>query len=63
MPKLATPAFNVPLPRVTPLSLKVTFPVGVPVPGAAADTVAVNVTVEPVAEGFHEEARTVVVPA
>ena len=41
---LAMPPLKVPVPKVAPRSLKVTFPVGVPVAGATAATVAVNVT-------------------
>ena len=40
-------------------SKKVTVPVGVPVPGAIALTVAVSVTVPPSTEGFTSEVSTV----
>ena len=36
--------FNVPVPSVVEPSMNVTMPVGMPEPGAVADTVAVNVT-------------------
>ena len=42
--KFATPALSVPVPMGLPPFRKVTVPVGVPVPGATAETVAVNVT-------------------
>ena len=40
-----------------------TLPVGVPLPGAAADTVAVKVTAWPNTEGFVAETSEVVVAA
>ncbi len=40
-----------------------TVPVGVPDPGPAAATVAVNVTLSPVTEGFGIEVTVVVVSA
>jgi len=43
--------------------LKVTVPVGVPVPGATAVTVAVNVTDCPKTDGFAEDVSAVDVPA
>ena len=52
-----------PVPSVVALSLKVTVPVGVPLPGATAATVAVNVTDCPKAEGFALDATAVVVVA
>jgi len=61
---VATPdPFSVPVPRVVPLSLKVTVPVGTPVLGAFAVTVAVNVTEFPAMEGSSEEVIAVEVPA
>ena len=44
-------------------SVKVTVPVGVPVPGAFTDTVAVNVTDCPTVEGFTELVTLVLVAA
>src|SRR5438876_4008969 len=46
-----------------PPSMKVTDPVGVPEPGAATLTVAVNVTDCPNVEGFVNEVTIVWVPA
>ena len=46
-----------------PPSLNVTVPVGVPVAGNTAATVAVNVTVWPDSDGFADEVRPVVVLA
>jgi hypothetical protein len=43
--------------------VKVAVPVGVPVPGLLADTVAVNTTCWPVADGFCDEITEVVVAA
>jgi hypothetical protein len=40
---------------------KVTVPVGVPAPGAVTETVAVNMTACPTADGFGEEDNDVVV--
>ncbi len=45
--KLALPPESVPVPRAVEPSRKVTDPVGVPLPGAAAATVAVKVTACP----------------
>ena len=61
--KVATPPLNVPVPSVVPPSLKVTLPVGVPLPGAAAVTVAVKVTDWPKTEGFADDVTAVVLPA
>ena len=61
--KVAVPPDNVPVPSVVVPSLKVTVPVGLPLPGATALTVAVKVTDWPNAEGFAEEASVVVVLA
>ena len=55
-------AFNVPVPSVVVPSLKVTVPVGVPVPELGA-TVAVKVTDCPTVEGFTDEVTVVVVDA
>ncbi len=46
-------------PRLVPPSLNCTLPVGVPEPGATADTVAVNVTDCPNTEGLLFELTTV----
>ena len=46
--------------RVAAPSSKVTVPVGVPEPGVAADTVAVNVTTCPKADGLLVELTVVV---
>jgi len=54
---------RVPLPSVVDPSLNVTVPVGVPEPGAAAVTVAVNVTDCPKTDGLTDEVRGVVVEA
>ena len=57
---LAFPAESVTaLPKLTPLVLNWTVPVGVPAPGATAVTVAVNVTDWPNTDGLTEEARDV----
>ena len=63
MVSVATPPFKVPVPIEFPPSRNVTVPVGVPVPGAAAETVAVNVTDWPQTEGFTSEDSVVVVDA
>jgi len=42
--KVATPPLSVPVPRLVDPSMKATVPVGVPLPGEFALTVAVNVT-------------------
>ena len=52
------PPDSVPLPIETPLSRKVTVPVGVPEPGPV--TVAVNVTLWPNTDGLSDEASVVV---
>ena len=57
--KVATPPLSVPVPRVTPPSLKVTVPVGVPLAGAVAATVAVKVTDCPKTEGFADDVTAV----
>ena len=57
------PELKLPVPKVTPASLNVTVPLGVPVPGKTALTVAVNVTVCPDTDGFAEEATVVVLLA
>ena len=56
-------AFNVPVPMLATPSLNVTEPVGIPAPGAAADTVAVNVTDSPNNVGFTVDVNPVVVDA
>ena len=60
---VATPALSVPVPRVVAPSLNVTVPVAVPLPGATAATVAVNVTDWPNTDGFTEDVKVVVVLA
>ena len=52
--RLAVPPDRVAVPKVVAESKKVTVPPGVPAPGAAAETVAVNVTAWPEADGFTE---------
>ena len=47
MLKVALPPVNVPVPMEMPASKKVTAPVGVPAPGAWAETVAETVTAWP----------------
>jgi hypothetical protein len=42
--RLALPATNVAVPSTVGPSLKLTLPLGVPLPGASADTFAVNVS-------------------
>jgi len=54
---------NAAVPRVVAPSAKVTVPVGVPLLGAVAVTLAVNVTVCPEVEGFKEEVNVSVVLA
>lgn len=44
-------------------SVKEAVPVGVPDPGARAETVAVKVTAEPTADGFSEDVTTVTLEA
>lgn len=60
---VAEPALSGPEPKVVAPSFNVTVPVGVPLPGAAGDTVAVNFTPCPTTEGFADDTSTVVVPA
>ena len=60
---VAMPPLNVPVPIGLPPSRNVTDPVGVPVPGATAVTVAVNVTDWPKTEGFSDEVTAVAVLA
>ena len=59
---VAEPPLRAFVARAVAPSLKVTVPVGVPLPGEAAPTVAVKVTDWPKTEGFWEEATAVVVP-
>src|SRR6185437_13053006 len=54
-------ALRVPVPSVAAPSLKVTVPVGVPVAGAVAATVAVRVTDCPNTEGLADEATVLAV--
>src|SRR5205807_38313 len=58
---VAVPALRVAVPSGVPPSLNATVPAGVPLPGAAAATVAVNVTVWPATDGSVEDATVVVV--
>ena len=60
---VATPALSAPVPSVVAPSLNVTVPVAVPLPGATAATVAVNVTPCPNTDGFAEDVTVVVVLA
>src|SRR6266853_1870435 len=55
--------FSVPVPNVVEPSLKVTVPVGTPLPGGVAVTVAVNVTGWLNTEGLDDELTAVVVAA
>ena len=56
MPNVAVPPLRVTAdPRLLVPSLNCTVPVGVPAPGATADTVAVNVTVCPKEDGLTED--------
>src|SRR5205807_1660940 len=60
--KVATPLpLSVPVPIEAPLSWNVTVPVGVPDPGTAALTVAVNVTDWPNTDGLVDDATAVLV--
>lgn len=58
----ALPALSVPGPSVVAPSLNVTVPLGTPVAGATAETVAVKVTNCPELDGFKELTRFVLVP-
>ncbi len=61
---MATPVpSRLPVPMVVVPSLKVTFPVGTPVPGATAWTVAVNMTDCPNRDGLTVEVTEIVVLA
>jgi len=60
---VATPPLSVPVPIEFPPSRNVTVPLGVPVPGATADTVAVNVTDWPNTDGLIVEVTVVAVSA
>src|SRR5207302_3461375 len=61
--KLAVPAASVPVPIGADPSKNVTKPVGVPLPGAFAETVAVSVTVWPNTETRGDVLSVVVLPA
>src|SRR5579871_2370499 len=62
--RVATPLrFNVPVPRVELPFLKVTVPVGTPLPGAVTVTVAVNVTGWLYTDGLAEELSATAVAA
>ena len=54
-------AQSVPCPGIVEPSLNVTVPVGVPLPGAPAATVAVKVTDWPKTDGFADDVTEVVV--
>ena len=60
---VALPPLSVAVPRAFEPSRNVIEPVGVPLPGAMAVTVAVKVTDWPKTEGFVAEVTTLVVPA
>ena len=55
----ALPATRATLLRIAAPFLKVTTPVGVPLPGAPAATAAVKVTAEPTADGFLDDVKRV----
>ncbi len=57
--RLALPLLKVTLPSELEPSLKVTVPVGVPLPGAPAETVAVKVTDWPKTDGFADDVTEV----
>ena len=57
------PVPRVPVPIWVPPSRNVTVPVGIPVPGAAGETIAVKVTGWPKTDGFADEVTAVVVEA
>src|SRR5262249_38408642 len=54
---------TVAVPRTALLSMKVTVPVGTPIPGARTETVAVKVTAWPAAAGLTDDARETAVEA
>ena len=59
---VAVPAVRIALPRVVvPSRKKVTEPVGVPVPGATGETVAVRIKGCPSTDGLGDETTVVVV--
>jgi hypothetical protein len=58
---VARPPLREAIPSTVVPSLKVTVPLGVPMAGATADTVAVSVTGWPTMEGFADDARVIVV--
>ena len=60
---VAFPLASVPLPSIAAPFLNVTVPVGVPLPGAAANTLAVKVTDCPNTDGLREETTVVLVEA
>jgi hypothetical protein len=64
LPELAVPALNVTgEPKLLPSIVNCTVPVGVPAPGAAADTVAVKLTDCPYADGFRLDTTAALLPA
>ena len=60
---MAIPPLSVPVPIGLPPSRKVTVPVGVPAPGATAETVAVKVTDCPKTDGLADDVTVVAVSA
>src|ERR1700752_419363 len=60
---VAIPPLSVPVPMGLPPSRNVTVPVGVPLPGATGETVAVKVTDWPNTDGFVDEVTVVLVSA
>jgi hypothetical protein len=58
---VARPPLREAMPRTVPPSLKVTVPLGVPMAGATADTVAVRLTGWPRTEGLADVARVIMV--
>jgi len=56
---VALPLLSAPVPNTVAPFLNVTIPVGVPLPGATAATVAVNVTDWPNTDGLCEEITVV----
>lgn len=61
--KVATPLLRVPEPSTVEPSLNVTVPVGMPEPGGAAATVAVNATCWPIAATATFDCSATVVAA
>src|SRR5205814_1575287 len=59
---VATPPLSVPVPSTAAPSLNMTVPVGVPVAGETAVTVAVKVTLVPTTAGFFDDESAVALP-